>query len=106
MFDRSGADNRAAFIKHFLFQEPFKVFTVDENTHVFTDRLAGFNSLYRSVGVSYDLLVKTLRDNFSEKKAYAAIAGLEKLTLQLVSCSQDIIALAQKFDERWSQKST
>lgn len=105
MFDRSGADNKAAFIKNFLFQKPFKVFTVDENTRIFIDKLAGFNSLYRTIGVSYDILVKTLRENFTEKKALAAIEALEKKTIQLVSVSQDIVELAQKFDERWLQKS-
>lgn len=105
MFDRSGAVNKAAFIKNFLFQMPFKVFTVDKETRIFIDRLAGFNSLYRTIGVSYDLLVKTLRENFTEKKAAAAIERLEKLTMQLVSHSDDIVKLAREFDGRWSQKS-
>lgn len=105
MFDRSGAVNKAAFIKNFLFQMPFKVFTVDKETRIFIDRLAGFNSLYRTIGVSYDLLVKTLRENFTEKKAAAAIERLEKLTMQLVSLSDDIMKLAREFDGRWSQKS-
>ncbi len=105
MFDKSGADNKAAFIKNFLFQKPFKVFTVDENTRIFIDKLAGFNSTYRTIGVSYDTLVRTLRENFTEKKALATIAELEKLTIRLVSISQDIVDLAKKFDEQWSQKS-
>lgn len=105
MFEKSGADNKAAFIKNFLFQKPFKVFYVDENTRVFINQLAGFNSLYRTVGVSYDILVKTLRENFTEKKALAAISELEKKTIRLVSISQDIVDLAKKFDEQWSQKS-
>ena len=105
MYDKSKADNKAAFIKNFLFQKPFKVFYYDENTRDFIDTLAGFNSLYRTVGVSYDILVKTLRENFTEKKAMAAIASLEKKTMQLVKVSQDIAALARQFDERWSQKS-
>lgn len=103
MFDKSGADNKAAFIKNFLFQKPFKVFTVDENTRVFIDKLSGFNSLYRTIGVSYDILIRTLRENFTEKKALAAIAGLEKKTLDLVSISQDIMDLAKEFDACWRQ---
>lgn len=105
MFEKSGAYSMSSFIKNFLFQKPFKVFTVDENTRIFIDKLAGFNSLYRTIGVSYDILVKTLRENFTEKKALAALSSLEKKTIQLVSVSQDIVDLAKKFDERWSQKS-
>lgn len=105
MFDRSGAVNKAAFIKNFIFQKPFKVFTVDKETRAFIDKLAGFNSLYRTIGVSYDLLVKTLRENFTEKKAVATIDKLEKLTVELVKISGCIVDLAHEFDERWSQKS-
>lgn len=76
MFDKSGADNKAAFIKNFLFQKPFKVFTVDEGTREFIDKLSGLNSTYRTIGVSYDLLLRMLQENFTEKRAIAAIAEL------------------------------
>lgn len=105
MFDKSDADNKAAFIKHFLFQKPFKVFYVDENTRIFIDRLAGFNSLYRTIGVTYDNLVATLNQNFTEKKAMEAIAEIKKLMIRLISVSQDIADLAKEFDGAWSQKS-
>ena len=101
MFDKSGADNKAAFIKNFLFQKPFKVFTVDECTREFIDKLSGLNSTYRTIGVSYDILLRTLRENFTEKKAIAAIAELERKTVKLVSLSQDIVVLARQFDEYW-----
>lgn len=105
MFEKSDADNKAAFIKHFLFQKPFKVFYVDENTRIFIDRLAGFNSLYRTIGVTYDNLVATLNQNFTEKKAMEAIAEIKKLMIKLISVSQDIADLAKEFDESWSLKS-
>ena len=105
MFDRSGLESKGAFIKNFIFQKPFKVFTVDENTRVFIDKLSSFNSLFRTLGVSYDNIVKTLRENFTEKKAMSALYKLEKLTIELVKVNSEIVALAQKFDEQWSLKS-
>ncbi|WP_133166452.1 MobA protein [Paramuribaculum intestinale] len=105
MYEKSGAYSMSSFIKAQVFQKPFKVFFFDENTRIFIDRLAGFNSLYRTFGISYDNLVKTLYLNFTEKKANAALFELKKLTMQLVSLNQDIVALAKKFDEQWSQKS-
>ncbi len=105
MFEKSKADNKAAFIKHFLFQKPFKVFYIDENTRIFIDKLAGFNSLYRTIGVSYDNLVSTIRQNFSEKRAIAEIAEIKNLMIRLIGVSQDIADLAKKFDAQWSQKS-
>ncbi len=68
MFERSGAINKATFIKNFLFQKPFNGFVVDENTRIFINQLSSLNALYRTCGVSYDTLVKTFRENFSEKQ--------------------------------------
>ncbi len=104
MFDKAQALNKASFIKNLIFGKPFKVFIVDENTRVFIDKLSSLNSLYRTLGVDYDLLVKTLRENFTEKKAMAALYKLEQLTVELVKLNREIVALARKFDEQWSQK--
>lgn len=103
MFEQSGADNKAAFIKNFLFQKPFKVFVVDEGTRTFIDKLASLNSLYRTLGVSYDLLVKTLYENFSEKKCIETIAKVKGVMMQLVSVNMEILNLAQQFDRQWQE---
>ena len=89
MFEQSEAVNKAVFIKNFLFQKPFKVFVVDENTRIFINQLSSLNALYRTCGVSYDTLVKTLRENFSEKKCNAAIERLREATMRLVSVCID-----------------
>ena len=105
MFDKAQALNKASFIKNLIFGKPFKVFTVDENTRVFIDKLSSLNSLYRTLGVDYDLLVKTLRENFTEKKAMTLLYKLERATLDLVRLTTDVMSLSEKFDEQWSQKS-
>ncbi len=105
MFERSGLESKGAFIKNFIFQKPFKVYTIDENTRVFIDKLSSFNSLFRTLGISYDNVVKTLRDNFTEKKAMAALYKLEQLTIDLIRINGEIVDLARKFDEQWSLKS-
>ena len=105
LYEKSGATNKAAFIKNVLLNKPFKVFIVDENTRIFIDQLSAFNSHYRTIGVEYDTVVKTLRENFTEKKAMTALYKLEKITIELVKLNREIVALANKFDERWLQKS-
>lgn len=105
LYEKSGATNKAAFIKNVLLNKPFKVFMVDENTRIFIDQLSAFNSHYRTIGVEYDTVVKTLRENFTEKKAMTALYKLEKITIELVKLNREIVALANKFDERWLQKS-
>ncbi len=105
MFEKTGALNKAAFIKSILFNTPFKVFYMDENTREFIDKLSSLNSLYRTVGIEYGIVVKTLRENFSEKKAMKALYKLEQQTIELVRISREIVGLARQFDETWSQKS-
>lgn len=104
-FEKSGAINKAAFIKSVLLGKPFKVFVIDENTRVFIDKLSSLNSDYRTLVVEYDTLVKTLRENFTEKKAMKALYQLEQKTVDLVRTNCEIVALAREFDARWSQKS-
>ena len=105
LFEKSGATNKAAFIKNVLLGKPFKVFVVDENIRVFIDKLSSFNAQYRTIGIEYNTVVKTLRENFTEKKAMKALYQLEQLTIDLVKLNREIVALAKDFDERWSQKS-
>lgn len=104
-FDKSGAVNKAAFIKSVLLGKPFKVFVVDENTRIFIDKLSSLNSHYRTLVVDYDTLVRTLRDNFTEKQAMSALYRLEQVTIDLVKTNREIVALAKEFDARWLQKS-
>ena len=105
LFDKSGAVNKAAFIKNVLLGKPFKVFVVDENTRIFIDKLSALNSDYRTLVVDYDTLVRTLRENFTEKKAMSTLYRLEQITVELVKTNREIVALAREFDARWSQKS-
>ncbi len=104
-FEMSGATSKAAFIKSVLLGRPFKVFVVDEDTRVFIDRLSSLNSHYRTLVVEYDTLVRTLRENFTEKKAMAALSRLEQKTVELVRTNREIVTLAREFDARWLQKS-
>jgi len=105
MHERSGVESMATFIKMQFFGKPFKVFVIDENTRKFIDRLSALNSQYRTLGVSYDTLVKTLRENFTEKKAMTALYRLEQYTKELARINRQIVDLANKFDEQWLLKS-
>lgn len=105
MYEKTGAYSLSSFIKAQIFQKPFKVFYIDENTRVFIDKLSGFSSLYRTLGVSYDNLIATLRQNFSERRAAAEIAEIKKLMMRIIGISQDIATLAHKFDADWHRNS-
>lgn len=101
MFEKSSAINKATFIKNILLSKPFKVFVVDENTRIFIDKLSSLNAQYRSIGIEYNTLVKTLSDNYSEKKALKALYKLEQATIDLVKLNRQIVVLANDFDVYW-----
>lgn len=104
-FERSGAPNKGAFIKGVLLGKTFKVHVIDDNTRIFIDKLSALNARYRTIAVDYDTVVKTLKENFTEKKALRALYKLEQITIELVKVNREIVALAREFDSRWSQKS-
>lgn len=105
LFDKSGVVNKAVFIKSVLLGKSFKVFVVDENTRIFIDRLSSLNSHYRTLVVDYDTLIRTLRENFTEKKAMSALYRLERVTIDLVKTNREIVAIANRFDAYWRRDS-
>ena len=105
MMEKADMTVKATFIKQLIFGKPFKVLTTDKNLSVYCAKLSEFFAQYRMIGVNYDLVVKTLRENFTEKKAMTLLYKLEKATLNLVRLTTDVMSLSEKFDEQWSQKS-
>lgn len=104
MQQQSGVESLSAFIKMQLFGKSFKVHYIDDNSRIFIDRLSNMNNHYREIRISYNLLLTTLRENFNEKKAMAALYKIESMTIELVKLNREIVALAKDFDERWLQK--
>ena len=105
MQEKSGIASLSAFIKMRVFGTPFKVFVVDDNTRVFIDKMSSLNAHYRTIAIDYDLLLKTLRENFTEKKAMAVLAKLERQTIELVKTNREIVTLARQFDGQWRRNS-
>lgn len=105
MQQQSGIESLSAFIKMQVFGKTFKVHYIDDNSRIFIDRLSNMNNHYREIRISYNLLLTTLNENFNERKAMAALYKIENLTIELVKLNREIVALARRFDEQWSQKS-
>lgn len=105
MQEQSGVKSTSSFIKMQIFGKKFKVHYIDDNTRRFIDALSNFNNRYREIGADYDFLVKTLRENFTEKKAMSMLAQIEQRTIELVKLNREIVALAKEFDGIWLQKS-
>ena len=102
MYEQSGVYAKAVFVKARVFGDTFRVMKTDKTLLDYYTKLSAFHAQYRAVG---NQTVKELKNRFSEKKAMALLYNLEKQTVELVELSRQIIALTQKFEERWSQKS-
>lgn len=105
MMEKADETVRATFIKRLVFGKPFKVLTTDRSLAVYCAKLSEFFAQYRTVGVNYDLVVKELRANFTEKKAMTLLYKLEKTTIEMAKITADVRALSLQFDEQWSLKS-
>ena len=105
MMEKADETVRATFIKRLVFGKPFKVLTTDRSLAVYCAKLSEFFAQYRTVGVNYDLVVKELRANFTEKKAMTLLYKLEKATIEMAKITSDVRALSLQFDEQWSLKS-
>ena len=101
MFETSGLQSKAAFIKARVFNDTFRVIKTDRGTLEYVAKLTQFHAQFRAVGTNYNQVVKELHTHFSEKKALALLYKLERITAELAAIGQQIIALSEDFKQRW-----
>ena len=101
MFETSGLQSKAAFIKARVFNDTFRVIKTDRGTLEYVAKLTQFHAQFRAVGTNYNQVVKELHTHFSEKKALALLYKLERITAELAAIGQQIIALSEEFNKRW-----
>ena len=104
LYEQSCVPNRAVFIKARVFNETFRVIKVDRSLLDYYQKLTTLYGQFRSVGVNYNQTVVVLKSNFTEKKAFAMLAKLEKLTLELVIIGGEIVQLTREFQEKWQHR--
>ena len=104
MKEMAGVQSQSAFIKARIFNETFRVIKVDRSLLDYYQKLTTLYGQFRCIGVNYNQVVVALKSNFTEKKAFAMLAQLEKLTLELAAIGGEIVQLTREFQEKWSQK--
>ncbi len=100
LFDKSGMQVKAHFIKSCIFDKTIKTIQIDKGTVDFYMRLTSFHSQFRNVGVNYNQIIKLLYKNFSEKKASAYLFKLEKQTAEMALLCRQIIELTEEFETK------
>ncbi len=103
LYERSGMKTYARFIAARIFGEEFKVIKVDKGAVDVYNLLFSFHAQFRGVGVNYNQLVKALKSNFTEKKAYAFIQKLHKETMKLAQIHEKVLAIATEFKEKYGR---
>lgn len=104
LFEESGVYSKSAFIKARVFDESFRVIKVDRSLIDYYQKLSSLFAQFRAIGVNYNQITVALKSNFTEQKAMALLAKLEKLTIELAVIGGEIVQLTSEFRERWSQK--
>ncbi len=104
LFEQSGMKTHSHFIASRVFGEEFKVIKIDKSKQDYYSKLSTLYSQFRAIGVNYNQVVKALNTHFTEKKAMAALAKLEQLTLKLILTNRKMTELTQKYEEECLQK--
>ncbi|KXB33585.1 hypothetical protein HMPREF1869_01463 [Bacteroidales bacterium KA00251] len=104
MKEESGVPSLSLFIKARVFNETFRVIKVDRSLLNYYQKLTTLYGQFRSVGVNYNQTVVALKSNFTEKKAFAMLAKLEKMTFELAIIGGEIVQLTREFQEKWQHR--
>lgn len=101
MYEESGVYAKSVFIKARVFNETFRVIKTDKGAIEFIANLTKLYAQFRAIGVNYNQIVKQLHTHHSEKAARSMLYKLEKITIELVTTSQQIIELSQRFEQEY-----
>ena len=104
LYERSGMTSKSKFIKAKLFNESFRVVTIDRTKHEYYQKLSEMYAQFRGVATNYNQVVKSLNTNFTERKAMALLYKLEKETIEMVRLHLEMVKLTEKFEAEWLQK--
>lgn len=104
LYEASGMHNKAKFIISLLLEREIKVVKIDMQAMEYHTQLTKFYTIFRSVGVNYNQIVKILYRNFSEKKAAAYLFRLERQTIEMAALCNKIIELTKLFESQYLNK--
>lgn len=104
MFEESGLDCYAKYIKSVLFNRTIRVVRVDKATLDYCVRLTQFYRQFQAVGNNYNQIVRALKSNFGQKRALQMLYRLEQRTIEMVVISKEVIRLTQEYEARYLRK--
>ena len=101
MFQKSEAVHHSKFIKSVLLNRTIRIIKIDPATTDFYIRLTNFYHQFQAIGNNYNQVVKAVKTNFGDKRAFVLLRKLEKMTVELVIISRHIVALINEYKEKY-----
>ncbi|MFR9592684.1 MAG: conjugal transfer protein MobA [Rikenellaceae bacterium] len=105
MFERTGMQSKAQFVKARVFKEPFRVVKLDRDMLEYHQKLSSFHTQFRAVGRNYNQIIVALKRNFEERRAMQMLYQLEQETIKMAQIANQVVHLSEEFKRIWSQKS-
>lgn len=104
MLRKTQTTNISQFIASVLFGKTIKVVLIDKASNDYFMRLTNLYEQYRQVGSNYNQIIKILRTNFGEKRGLQMLYRLEKMTIELVKISKEVLYLTDEYEKKWLTK--
>ncbi len=104
LYEQSGMQSKASFIKARVFNENFKVIKIDGEAIKYTNQLSSFYNQFRAIGRNYNQIVLALKRNFDERIAMKLLYDLEQSTRDLIIITRQVISLSEEFREEYGSK--
>lgn len=94
-YRESGVYAKAVFCKAMVFGESFRVLKENEMMRPYNEKLRDYHAQFRTLSTTYNLIVKEMHVNFSERRTMTLMQRLENATKKMTALAKDVIGIAR-----------
>lgn len=94
-YRESGVYAKAVFCKAMVFGESFRVLKENEMMRPYNEKLRDYHAQFRTLSTTYNLIVKEMHVNFSERRTMTLMQRLENATKEMTALAKDVIGIAR-----------
>ena len=94
-YRESGVYAKAVFCKAMVFGESFRVLKENEMMRPYNEKLRDYHAQFRTLSTTYNLIVKEMHVNFSERRTMTLMQRLENASKEMIALAKDVIGVAR-----------
>lgn len=94
-YRESGVYAKAVFCKAMVFGESFRVLKENEMMRPYNEKLRDYHAQFRTLSTTYNLIVKEMHVNFSERRTMTLMQRLENASKEMTALAKDVIGVAR-----------